>query len=346
MKNIVLKLMKKVSSGHWNNRNNYIKQFEEKLIIFTNFLDKNSSISERFYCIINDIDKPVTCKYCNLPVKFISFGAGYRNFCSVKCSRNSKSTKDKQKKTCIEKYGVDNPQKSISIQKKTQHTKQILYGDKFYTNRKQAEKTCLKKYGIKHYTNRKQAEKTCLKKYGKPYYMIFGSDEWYANMFIKYGVFYSANINGFVDKVKATNRKRYNDENFNNRKKSKQTCLKKYGVDVFLKSEYYRNQMIQLGKYKTPNEQSLLENYYKSVKYFTEKSYNKNKSLFFGMKRGYYLYHLDHICSIIDCFDGNIPPFITGSIVNIALIPWRQNLIKNRNSNMTITQLTDLYYSQ
>jgi hypothetical protein len=46
---------------------------------------------------------------------------GYRLYCSNKCSQSDNKTKEKRRKTNIEKYGVDNVAKSKEIKNKTKN---------------------------------------------------------------------------------------------------------------------------------------------------------------------------------------------------------------------------------
>jgi hypothetical protein len=72
-------------------------------------LDLNLSMSEKIYYFINQIKEPRLC-LCESKAKFIGFKNGYRKTCGSKeCAVKSR------KKTCITKYGVDNPKKSKKI---------------------------------------------------------------------------------------------------------------------------------------------------------------------------------------------------------------------------------------
>jgi len=47
------------------------KDFKNKIIKETSFLNSNCKTSERLYCILNDIKNPITCIKCNNLVKYI-----------------------------------------------------------------------------------------------------------------------------------------------------------------------------------------------------------------------------------------------------------------------------------
>ena len=88
-----------------------------------------NSISEQLYWFRHNLQSKPICSICGGPVVFEGILKGYRKFCSVKCSRNSTETKNKAKQTCIERYGVDNPQKNKNIKAK-------------------AKQTCIERYGV------------------------------------------------------------------------------------------------------------------------------------------------------------------------------------------------------
>ena len=88
----------------------------KKNIDYLNYLNSNvpveilnRNLSEKIYYFINKIDIPILC-ICGKHKAFIGFKDGYRitcgdKVCYVEC----------RKKTCLEKYGVDNPKKSKDI---------------------------------------------------------------------------------------------------------------------------------------------------------------------------------------------------------------------------------------
>ena len=59
------------------------EQLMSKILKYTSFLDDNVKLSERVYCIMNDIKKIPICKYkyCNKQVKFIRVSRGYTTAC-------------------------------------------------------------------------------------------------------------------------------------------------------------------------------------------------------------------------------------------------------------------------
>lgn len=112
----------------------YIKKYYKSLYIkIINFCNINNLVElkfkEKMYHYYHDIKNIQYCE-CGSPLKFINFNKGYSNHCSQKCSHNDINVIEKTKKTIIEKYGVDNLQKSDKIKEKTYNTNLIKYGFK------------------------------------------------------------------------------------------------------------------------------------------------------------------------------------------------------------------------
>lgn len=75
------------------------------------------------------------------------------------------------------------------------------------------------------------------------------------SMVEKYGVEHALQKEEFVEKGKKTTKSRHGDENYRNTSQMKQTCLNKYGVDNFVKTDEYKIQYEQtcLVKYGKPH---------------------------------------------------------------------------------------------
>lgn len=69
----------------------------------------NLPLSEKIYYYVNDIKEVLICD-CGRNRSFMGFKNGYRTSCNKK-----KCYVSKRKKTCLERYGVDNPKKSKEI---------------------------------------------------------------------------------------------------------------------------------------------------------------------------------------------------------------------------------------
>ena len=123
------------------------------------------SISEKLYLWKNHITVPPVCHNCGGPVKFININSGYSKYCSYKCSNQNADKKELTKKTCIERYGVENPQQSdevkskfvnyFSIPENQEKIRQerfqrtgVYYSGQLEETKNKIKKTCLKRYGV------------------------------------------------------------------------------------------------------------------------------------------------------------------------------------------------------
>jgi len=110
------------------------------------------------------------CIICGENTKFISF-YGYKNTCSDKCIL------ELRKKSCLEKFGVDNVFKCNNIKEKIKNTNLLKYGHENYLNSKEGIKkkkeTWIKNYGVdnprKSSVIDKKIKETNLIKYGVEY---------------------------------------------------------------------------------------------------------------------------------------------------------------------------------
>lgn len=114
------------------------------------------------------------------------------------------------KKTCIEKFGVDNPFKNEEIQEKSKDTK-------------------FKRYGDEHYTNPSKRYTTMIELYGAP--TTLQSEALLSKVIETKKELYGEHFEGIVNKIKSTKKERYGDETYNNPEKNKETCLERYGVE-------------------------------------------------------------------------------------------------------------------
>lgn len=78
------------------------------LLSTTSLLPENATVTERMYCVLNNIQERPSCTNddCEKQVKFHTFTLGYPGFCSCRCAGKSKQRVEKQKQTCLEKYGT------------------------------------------------------------------------------------------------------------------------------------------------------------------------------------------------------------------------------------------------
>lgn len=185
-----------------NNQDKIRKYFQlntdakANLATSTNFLPIDSKISERLYCILNDIIAQVGCRMCGIPSKFITFEQGYRPYCKV-CSKKSPEVIAKREATLLERYDVKNPSEIPSVKQLLSKQAKERYSDP------------LKKESIVN-----KMKNTCLTDYGEDN---------------------PAKVDFFKNKRKETNKERYGEEHYNKTDIGKQHLkdanLKIRGVD-------------------------------------------------------------------------------------------------------------------
>ena len=50
--------------------------------------------------------------------------------------------------------------------------------------------------------------------------------------------------------------------------------------------------------------------------------------------------------SVYEGFHRNIPPYIIGSIYNLKVIPWRENISKSSSNSISEEELFDRFYKE
>ena len=237
-------------SGWKNRRDRLFKKHPNIVLLIDDFCDKNGLNTLPFkikvWHFINNEPNIPLCKNCNKQVKYRgSLKEGYSNFCSLQCSASNKETRDKYKKTSLEKYGFDTPTKNKKVR------------DKY-------KKTCLEKYGVDNVSKNKEIrdkiEKTCLEKYGSENYL--SSDD-KKNKTIdtlnkKYGVNHFSKTKQFKIKVKKTLNDNYGVDNVMKLKTFKENQKKSlsnnYGVDNPMFSNEIKNKIKETNLEKYGNE--------------------------------------------------------------------------------------------
>jgi len=196
---------------------------------------KHKLTKKDYYNLYMKKENEDICPICGKSNIFDYLTTGYRNHCSVKCSRNDNATKLKQKNTCIERYGYGSSNQSPSVKKKKEITCVKKYGvsnpSKVDDVKKRKKLTCLKNYGVENPNQSKEVQcrtkETYLKKYGVDHFSKTDQfkEKYKSTCLDKFGVDNIFKLNSVVKKIQ---------------KKRKITCLKKYGVDNYAKTDEFR----------------------------------------------------------------------------------------------------------
>lgn len=138
-----------------------------KIDVMCDICKKHRTIMYRNY--INNVKNYgfYTCEKCShmknkMTEKKIYGDENYRNV-------------EKNKITCLDKYGVEHPLQKYEFKEKSRLKKIEKYGDEKYNNRDKFKETNLKKYSDENYNNFEKYKKTCLDRYGVENY--FSSNE-------------------------------------------------------------------------------------------------------------------------------------------------------------------------
>ena len=227
--------------------------------LFSYFNDNPPTFTEILFRIKYNIERNY-CSICGKPTYFKGIawykktGKLYADFCSCKCSMNSNETKEAYKKSCIDKYGVDNPMKNKNVVDKGKETCKNKYGVvrasllKEYQDK--VKETNMKRYGVEVPLQNREINK----KWHETCYVNFGTYSPLANKEIydkaeettykKYGVYCVFNTKENREKLlsEKTKQKRYETLRRNhtfNTSKIEEAIYEKL-IDIYGKSDILR----------------------------------------------------------------------------------------------------------
>lgn len=310
--------------------------------------------------------KEGVCHYedCIQPTRFISCKKGYCMFCNKIHAQLSNMTREKIKKTKIERYGDEN----FFNRAKIRQTKLERYGDEKYNNRPKSSKTLLSrsKDDINKWMQQVQStwkQKTtqdkqdlfikrkdaCIRKYGvTPYEMMR------RGIFEKYGVYNISQVPEVV-KIRGENiSKTWRDNKIDIVRKVQNTNLQKYGYkhimvsplkdSIIFKSHEARVRLGQiLPSHLIPEYQRYKNKVYALTKKNAVEKFTVEELGRIGLCGVEGALQVDHIFTVKDGFLNNIPYNIIASKCNIQLVSWLENDTKKSVSDITKEMLLALY---
>ena len=321
-----------ISMNEQQRREKYIKKYHGD--IYREILDFNSlninciNFSQMIYNYVYDIKDHPLCR-CGKKLKYKYFTNGYGDYCSKKCAMSDekiiKKRNENSKKTCLEKWGVDNVSQIDSVKLKI-------------------KQTCLEKYGKTNYTQtdefKNSLKKHNLEKYGKDYY--FQTDDYKEKVkkysMEKYGLNHYVKSNDVKSKKNITCLERYGDINpicsDIVKEKSLKTNLEKYGYtnhmifkkennllsDFFkkLKIDYYKK--ISNDTYEILNIDSNIL----CVNHEDSHNFNISKQLFYlRYKRNV------EVCTICNPLNGNNTSYLEKELLNFIKNNYSGKIIEN-----------------
>lgn len=111
---------------------------------------KQHNISKEQYYLLDH--NKTYCETCNNETTFLNYIDGYRRFCCPRCAQINEKTRNRCKKTCIEKYGTENVYQSDVIKNKIKFTMIQKYGVDYSLQNKELLKkqqnTMKTKFGV------------------------------------------------------------------------------------------------------------------------------------------------------------------------------------------------------
>lgn len=148
--------------------------------------------------ILHHLSNRPLCPICNKEIKLERFSLGYKTFCSNNCKYSDKGKQfilEKQKNTCLKKYGVDNPMKNDLIKEKSisncKLSNQKNYNVDYNLQRKEIRdkirNTIKTKTGYEYaFLNKDKVLKTLHNKYGSNINNVFQLDDIKNKLFFLY----------------------------------------------------------------------------------------------------------------------------------------------------------------
>lgn len=286
----------------------------------------SAQITKKEYIQDRLLTKPAMCEYgcCNPAFKY--FPTTDRWCCSENAKRCS-ANKQKVKLTVQSKYGVDNISQLASVKLQKKNTYNVDDKTKQESIKESRKNTCLKKYGVKnasqHAEVKNKRNNTFLEKY---------------------------NGHPLADPTLVLQRKN--------------TMLEKYGVDNFGKTAEHK---VMITEYNTslseeerthitekilktkfnkgiitdPLLKSDFETYYNAVRNLSDRNYKKHKTLInpCNFCRGRTSYHLDHIFSIKEAYENNVPVEVVSHVSNLRMLKYDKNIAKGGLSDKSLSDL-------
>lgn len=203
-----------------------------------------------YWLIKYNLDDIPKCPNCGNPIKNF-YGAGKKTFCSYKCSVNSEITKEKMRKTNLEKYGVSCVFSSPEVREKYKKTMLERYGvDSPLKNKEILEKTYAtmkEHYGVEHALQSAEVQekfkKTSLERFGTehPWMSEEVKQTIVDTTLERYGVRSTNQLESVKQKKKETTLLHYGVEypmlSPEILQKARNTIFEKYGVFNALQSE-------------------------------------------------------------------------------------------------------------
>ena len=308
------------------------------------------------------------CVICGKSTKFKNIVNGYNKTCSNRCTQLQPEVKEKIKQkfienygghpllnkdimaklknTNLERYGVDNPAKTLESKEKTKKTNLEKHGFESHNSspivKEKKIQICLEKYGVENVSQVKEIKE----KRHATIFKIYGVNNALENNFLleksqktlmkNYGVKVPLKNKQLLEKMKHTNNEKYGTnfvfENKEIKEKIKNTLIKNYNLDHYSKTEEYKKTQ-KINYYKRLFETDRLKSKVLPLFSFEEFNNYTDRANFKCLKcNGIFTDHLKNgkIPRCYNCF----PPLSGTSKYEIEII----DFIKSKLTNAIIIQ--------
>lgn len=302
---------------------NIIEEEMKKGKIHSSFFKKNNITPEEAYLIVNDMINAPKCPICGNAAKFKSFNFGYVEYCGQSCANSGKWQNTDIEKANLKRklFWENNPEKKIIKDNKISETNSKVWASGTKLRINQTRK-------VNFNTVHEKGSQTKLERYGDKNPWRFGSDKFRQCLLEIYGVNNCRLIEGMTDRIQNTFLEKYNVLNSIDLPGVREKSLK-------TKRNNFLNRI---------NDIESLTNYYKKVWSITNSNdltTLKNYELRGRADIDANAYHLDHIYSISEGYLNGVDPEIIGSIENLQMIHWKENIIKGSECHITLENLNE-----
>ena len=190
---------------------------------------------EQYYC--KYIGSKGICLTCKKPTKFISLSNGYYRFCCNKCVGLNKDIQNQKKQTTLNNFGVKWPTQSKEVQQTIQNALETKYGCRNAYNISSIKEKAQKNSHTSESNKKRNKSQSKTKKvlWSQPEYKQDKLNKCINTNLQNFGKPWSSNSDIVRSKISNT----VKSEDCQNR--TKQTNLKRYGVEYHTQSKHYIN---------------------------------------------------------------------------------------------------------
>lgn len=204
--------------------------------IFRNHLRVTHKINTKdYYDIYLKSDGEGFCNFCGKPTKFKGLTkGGYRKHCCVRCSSSDPEVQAKNRATCLDKYGVENPYQSEEIKEKCRQQ----YIAKFGVDHPLKNKELAKRVGKKSSKTKYEIKDKFIEEHSELVTKQYLTDKygwmWYwDNVIEPIKVMHGGRYTNFYKKSDIPKIEAYNEETANNNRSHKEMELLRYVQTVY-----------------------------------------------------------------------------------------------------------------